>query len=226
MKKQYIAAVACLAAGAIGFATVYTTQMFRKNKDAADDTQQIESTITSKELEHKESLIEQKPTEATEVKEPETEQAEVAQQPQEAELHFDQDSVANWPVKGDVVLPYSMDKTIYFPTLKQYQYNRGMVIKADVGTEVLSAAPGKVADLYDSRETGTTLVVDMGDGYYATYGQLAEVSVAIGDTVEAGTPIGKVAEPSSHYIVEGSNIYFSLEKDGQALNPMDFLGSI
>ena len=50
------------------------------------------------------------------------------QQPTEKQLHFVPENVTNWPVKGDVLLPFSMDKTVYFPTLDQYQYNRGMVI--------------------------------------------------------------------------------------------------
>ena len=33
--------------------------------------------------------------------------------------HFDKSS-AVWPIEGDVLLDYSMDSTIYFPTKEQY----------------------------------------------------------------------------------------------------------
>ena len=47
-------------------------------------------------------------------------------------------------VKGDVLLPFSMDKTVYFPTLDQYQYNRGMVIRAHEGDAVCSVTEGRI----------------------------------------------------------------------------------
>ena len=46
-----------------------------------------------------------------------------------------QDHLA-WPISGNVVLDYSMDGTIYFPTLKQYRYNPAIVISGAVGTPV------------------------------------------------------------------------------------------
>ena len=36
--------------------------------------------------------------------------------------------------------------------------------------------------------------------------------------------IGHVAEPTKYYSVEGSNVYFKLTKDGEAVNPLDYLG--
>ena len=34
---------------------------------------------------------------------------------------------------------------------------------------------GRIIDIYDSAETGCTVVQDLGDGYTATYGQLANL---------------------------------------------------
>ena len=49
-------------------------------------------------------------------------------------------------------------------------------------------------------------------------------SVEEGDYVETGAVIGHVAEPTKYYSVEGSNVYFKLTKDGEAVNPLDYLG--
>ena len=51
-------------------------------------------------------------------------------------LDFTADSRMLWPVRGNVLLDYSMDKTIYFPTLDQYKCNPGIVIQSDVNTYV------------------------------------------------------------------------------------------
>ena len=48
-----------------------------------------------------------------------------------ASYAFMEDDGMGWPVPGNVVLNYSMDKTIYFSTLSQYKYNPAIVISAN-----------------------------------------------------------------------------------------------
>ena len=55
-------------------------------------------------------------------------------------LNFTDTSSLTWPVRGNVILDYSMDQTIYFPTLDQFKCNPGIVIQAEVSDPV--AAPG------------------------------------------------------------------------------------
>ena len=45
-----------------------------------------------------------------------------------------------WPIVGDVLVNYSMDKTVYFPTLQQYKYNPAIVIAANKGDSITAAA--------------------------------------------------------------------------------------
>lgn len=141
-----------------------------------------------------------------------------------ANLHFGSDSALTWPLVGNVLLNYSMDKTIFFPTLQQYKYNPSIVISASQGTDVGCAANGIVESVYQDAQTGTTVVMRLGDGYELTYGQLQEVTVEEGDYVETGAYIGKVAAPTKYYAAEGTNVYFKLTKDGEPVNPMDYLG--
>lgn len=135
-------------------------------------------------------------------------------------LNFGENSNLLWPVEGNIVIGYNMDNTIYFPTLDLYKCSPSIVISAEVGTPVLSAAPGIVEDIYVDSVTGTTMVVSIGDGYKITYGQLGNLSVGISDTVAAGTELGKVAEPTKYFAVEGSNLYFGLTKEGTPVDPM------
>lgn len=140
-----------------------------------------------------------------------------------AQVNFSAEDKLLWPVSGDVLINYSMDKTVYFATLDQYKYNPALVIAAAANDQVMSASKGIVKSIDVSAETGTCVTVDMGNGYEAIYGQLKEVAVKSGDYVEAKTILGYVSEPTKYYSVEGSNLYFEVRKDGQPVNPMEFL---
>ncbi len=132
------------------------------------------------------------------------------QAPVEPEFHFDAAADLNWPLQGNVVLNYSMDQTVYFATLEQYKYNPAVIIQAEVNTPVKAVSAGKVTSIETSAETGTTMTVDMGDGYSAIYGQLKESPKNQGDYVESGETLGYVSEPTKYYSVEGANLYFEL----------------
>lgn len=138
---------------------------------------------------------------------------------------FSQEDNLVWPVSGDILLNYSMDKTVYFATLDQYKYNPAVVISGEAGAPVLAAANGIVKSVETSAQTGITVAVDIGGGYEAVYGQLQEVSLENGSYIKAGDALGKLSEPTKYYSVEGCNLYFQLLKDGQPINPLDYLES-
>jgi septal ring factor EnvC (AmiA/AmiB activator) len=240
-KKHYIAAVACIAAGAVGFAGVYATERLseRKNEteNVAEETQQsapasyevLPQTDTAEEKAETEKEVATADSpdadQVADISETDDTGEDVESQAASAEvssLHFEKDDLV-WPIEGEILLDYSMDSSIYFPTLEQYRYNPAMVIEAAVNDKVCSAARGTITNISESEETGCTVTQDLGDGYTAVYGQLKEVNFAVGDTVESGQVIGYVSEPTKYYSVEGSNVYFSLSKDGKAVDPKDYL---
>ena len=45
--------------------------------------------------------------------------------------HFTEDSELLWPVDGQVIMNYSMDKTVYFSTLDQFKYNPALIISGE-----------------------------------------------------------------------------------------------
>ncbi|MFW5646788.1 MAG: peptidoglycan DD-metalloendopeptidase family protein, partial [Acetivibrio ethanolgignens] len=135
-------------------------------------------------------------------------------------LSFKEEEGLIWPVVGDVLLKYSMDKSIYFKTLAQYKVNPAVVIAAKEDTEVLSAAKCVVTDVSESEETGVTLTATLGDGYEVVYGQLKEVKAKVGDTIERGSVIGKIAKPTKYYVAEGTNLYFAVLQDGKPVDPL------
>lgn len=138
-------------------------------------------------------------------------------------INFNESSQLLWPVDGTVIMSYSMDKTVYFSTLDQYKYNPAMIISGAEGDQVISAAPGIVKSIDVTAQTGTTVNVDLGNGYELFYGQLKEVPVKVGDYVEAKTILGYVSQPTKYYSVEGCNVYFEMRKDGQPVNPVEYM---
>ena len=138
-------------------------------------------------------------------------------------LHFPVEEGLLWPMDGNVIMNYSMDATIYHATLDQYKYNPAIIIAGEVNNKVYSVAKGKISDISQNEVTGTTVTVDLGDGYQAIYGQLKDVTLKAGDTCKAGDVLGSVNDPSRYYLKEGSNLYFEIEKDGAAVNPLDYL---
>lgn len=141
----------------------------------------------------------------------------------EPEIHFDATVDLNWPLQGNVILNYNMDQTVYFATLQQYKYNPAVIIQAAENDPVNAVASGKITSIETNEETGVTLTMDMGDGYSARYGQLKEISKEQGDYVESGEIIGYINKPAKYYSVEGPNLYFQLLKDGEPVNPMEYL---
>ena len=125
-----------------------------------------------------------------------------------------------WPVEGEVILPFSMDTTVYFKTLRSYRCNPGILIAAEEGENVLAAYEGVVESVSEDKEHGTTVTVIMGNGYKAIYGQLMNVTVAKGDTITTAQNIGEAAAPSSYYTEEGTHVFFELMKNGVPINPI------
>lgn len=136
---------------------------------------------------------------------------------------FGENSVLMWPIAGNIVMNYSMDSTILHKTLGTYKTNPAINISAEVGTNVGAAASGIVQSIYDSEETGTTMVIAVGSGYVTTYGLLDNLAVEEGDSVIAGQVIGTVGAPTAYYVEEGPNVYFAVSKDGTPIDPTEYL---
>lgn len=167
---------------------------------SADELTQEEPALTTQEEEQEKTLIQASPS-------------------------FGAEENLQWPIVGEVLLNYSMDKAIYFTTMEQYRYNPSIVIAAQAGEMITAAADGIVKDVYYDAQTGNTIVFDLGDGYELTYGQLEEITLNAGDIVAAGDVVGKVAEPTIYYTEEGCNVYFKMTKDGVPVNPLDRMGN-
>ena len=70
------------------------------------------------------------------------------------------------------------------------------MIGSDEGAKVVASAKGIVESIQIDEETGTTVTMNLGNGYKLKYGQLQELTVAEGDVVNEGELIGYVSQPT------------------------------
>ena len=251
MKKyQYIVALSSVLVGAVGFSSIYLTNQAQERKDQLAKQQQIlqeqqidlaikEKSNTndkpevdipinpSKEIENEimddpladVDIANQKQLEEQRLTEEETTVGNIV----EEKLSFNPDNGVVWPVEGSVLLDYSMESTIFFPTLQQYQYNPAMILSGNVNDKVFFVAKGKITNIETNEVTGCTVTQDIGDGYTVIYGQLKELNFEVGDMVESGQVVGYISEPTKYYAVEGANVYFQVLKDGNPIDPEEIL---
>ena len=212
-----------------------------EDEQTAQTSKEVEKEIKSSEAKTEETIIEETSKKQDKSKKKEEEEADAGmfdesvdtaqknEAPETAEaisttvqptLDFKEEDGLVWPIVGDVLINYSMDKTVYFPTLQQYKYNPAIVIAANKGDSITAAADGRVVSVSYDPAIGNTVVMDLGNGYELTYGQLENITVSEGSYVSVGDGIGTVAAPTKYYSAEGTNVYFKLTKDGEPVNPM------
>ncbi len=195
------------------------------NADVADNTSTVNTLSkesTTEELAET-ALEEDGDTEEDSSEEKASEESTVPTATDASYLDFNSEKTITWPVNGKVILPYSMETTIYFETLDQYKCNPGMMIQAGVGTTVRNAYSGQVTSVTSDNTYGNLVTVYLGNDYSVVYGQLDTVYVKKGDFVEAGQSIGTVGNPTDSFSEEGSHLFFRMEQGEHPVDPMLYI---
>ena len=129
------------------------------------------------------------------------------------------------PLKGEVLMAFSMDQLVYSPTLADWRTHDGVDISAAPGSTVLAATSGTVASVEDDPMMGTTVTIDHEGGYTTVYANLqAKPTVLPGDLVTAGQIIGAVGSTAAAEAAQSPHLHFSVTQDGEAVDPSEFLG--
>ena len=130
------------------------------------------------------------------------------------------------PLVGEEVAAFSVDELTYNETLGDWRTHDGIDIKADAGTQVLAASSGTVLSVADDDLMGTTVVIAHDGGYETTYSNLQSVpTVAPEQYVSAGQVIGAVGATSLAEASMSPHLHFSVTKDGEIIDPQEFLKS-
>ncbi|KNC11222.1 AmiB activator [Klebsiella sp. RIT-PI-d] len=121
---------------------------------------------------------------------------------------------AYWPVRG--------------PTLHRYGEQlqgelrwKGMVIGASEGSEVKAIADGRVILADWLQGYGLVVVVEHGKGDMSLYGYNQSALVSTGTQVRAGQAIALVGNSGGQ---GRPSLYFEIRRQGQAVNPLPWLG--
>ncbi len=127
------------------------------------------------------------------------------------------------PVLGEVIKGFSATELQYSMTMKDMRLHKGVDIAADMGTPVIAAGEGIVADVCSDPMLGTVVTVDHGNGITVKYcGLNAQPSVKKGDTVDSSKQLGTVDVIPSES-VEQRHLHLEFYKDGKAVSPMDYI---
>ncbi len=128
-----------------------------------------------------------------------------------------------YPLEGQTVAVYAMDRLEYNQTTRDWRTHDGLDLGADAGTKVCAAAEGTVYSVYEDDTLGMTVVIRHQDGYVTQYSSLdQEVLVEPGDTVTLGQAIGTVGSTALLETALGPHVHFAVTLDGEPLDPADF----
>jgi len=137
---------------------------------------------------------------------------------------FTEDDRLVWPVYGEIIMPFSMNALVYDPTLDQFRTNDNLRITAPEGEPVRAGADGRVVAVGRNVIRGNYVIIDHGDGWKSTYGQLMEnILVSEGDIVRASQVIGGVGQPSMFGSLNGTHVHLRITRDNEPMNPYELL---
>jgi septal ring factor EnvC (AmiA/AmiB activator) len=121
-----------------------------------------------------------------------------------------------WPADGRVRAGFGRRKHPRFDT---YTVHNGIEIEAASEAEVRAVHEGRVVFAERFRGYGLMVVVDHGAKHHSLYAHLAEVAVAPGQDVAAGTVLG-TADAGGE---DGPGVYFEMRYQGRPEDPLDWL---
>jgi murein DD-endopeptidase MepM/ murein hydrolase activator NlpD len=102
------------------------------------------------------------------------------------------------------------------------QFHNGIDLAAEIGTDVLAAREGTVAEVGYDRIYGKYILVDHKNGYQSLYGHLSSIDVSLNQWVNSGKIIGKVGNTGWS---TGPHLHFEIRKKGKACDPVPLLPS-
>jgi septal ring factor EnvC (AmiA/AmiB activator) len=121
------------------------------------------------------------------------------------------------PVQGPIHRPFGR---VVDEEYRTQTFRKGVDFEVALGESVYAVAAGEVRFADWFRGYGRMVILDHGDDYFTVSGHLDEVSVAVGDRVAAGDPIGSAGETGS---LLGPLLYFEIRKGAEALDPAAWL---
>lgn len=102
-------------------------------------------------------------------------------------------------------------------------FHNGVDIANVRSTPIDAAGAGRVTRVEYGRGYGLTIEIDHGHGWTTRYAHLSAADVKVGDSVGAGTPIGKMGASGS---ATGNHLHFEVRRYSFAVNPTPYLSAV
>jgi septal ring factor EnvC (AmiA/AmiB activator) len=99
----------------------------------------------------------------------------------------------------------------------------GISYQAAPGARVVSPCGGRVVFAAPFRSFGLLLIVDCGGGYDFVLAGFSRLDAQAGQPVQAGEPVGVMADWDAVKMNNRPTLYMELRKDGLPVNPAPFL---
>ena len=114
-----------------------------------------------------------------------------------------------------------------FGEKRSYEIHPGVDLRAKSGTPVKSPAEGVVTKAGETPRCGGTIIIKHGSGFQSGFCHIKDIKVTQGQNVNAGDIVGLsggAANDPGKGNSRGAHLHFTLRKDGQLVNPMNFIG--
>lgn len=106
------------------------------------------------------------------------------------------------------------------PIHKLLKFHRGIDLAGKNGEFVISSGNGVVEEAGFQEDLGNFVRIKHKYGFVSIYGHLSKILVKKGEEVTKSTRIGKVGSTGK---VTGPHLHYTLKKNGEYLDPFDFL---
>ena len=106
------------------------------------------------------------------------------------------------------------------PIVGGSQFHKGIDFEADVGDPVLAVADGVVSYSGVRSGYGNVIEIDHGNGYVTRYAHNSRLERRVGELIRAGQEIAKAGSTGRS---TGAHVHLEVWKNGQAVNPRNFI---
>jgi murein DD-endopeptidase MepM/ murein hydrolase activator NlpD len=125
-----------------------------------------------------------------------------------------------WPVLGEITSTFGWRGSPFSRSKRNQEFHNGIDIAAPYGTPVHAAADGVVISAGWVSGWGRLVKISHSGGIVTSYAHNSSIQVKTGDKVAKGDIIAKVGSSGRS---TGSHCHFTVEKNGQAVDPMIYL---